>query len=77
MSPMEYQPNEEATTELIIKSIVSLSINHDDRDGWRILDGISVCMRVSPIPTDTVRYSPSVRDKYTWIPIISNPSHNL
>ena len=74
---MEDQPTEESTTELIVESIVSLSIDDNDRDGERIIDEISVYMRVPPIPTDTVGYFSSVRDEDIWIPIILNPSHNF
>ena len=77
MSSMEDQPTEESTTELIVESIVSLSIDDYDRAGERILDGISVYIMVPHISTDTVGYFLSVRDRDTWILMISNLPHNF
>ena len=56
---------------------IALDGEIENEDENRVLDGISVCEKFPPIPTDTIGYFPSVRDKDTWIPMILDPLYNF
>ena len=60
-----------------LEVLPELGEDNVDRNGERILDGISVYTRVPPIPSATIGYCQSVQDSDSWIPIIPNPPDNF